>query len=129
MPKFNEFGGDLIAVRVPIMGETTSKDSLIIRTQEAQSKESEACSLGVVTELGPRAYVYDSGYYPRCKIGDAVWLTPYSGKCIKSKTGKFFTRLVNPQEIYCLVTEDDEIGNGSIEFLREIENLSTGELI
>lgn len=91
--------------------ESVGNKSDIFMSDDVIAEQAQSLVVGKVKKIGYHAYKGD----PRVgdgrqeyKIGDLVYVLPYSGKMIRKKDGSI-ERVVNDNEIYAGVEEDDDI--------------------
>jgi len=84
--------------------EVADKRGHLYVPASTREREQYAQIFGTVVEIGPNAWkAFDSGE-PWCKVGDRVAIAKYGGFVIEDPETKEQFRLLNDEDITCIVT-------------------------
>lgn len=91
--------------------ESVGSQSAIYMSDDVQAEQSQALVVGKVKKIGYHAYKGDDRVGDgriEYNIGDLVYVMPYVGRMVRKKDGSV-ERIVNDNDIYAGVEEDDDI--------------------
>lgn len=99
--------GHRILVQLEAFEEITDS-GIVLATHSERKRQQAGMDIGTVLALGPNAFLaFDDGK-PWCEVGDKVRFVRYSGNQFKSDDGKIEYSIINDEDIYAIVEDDDE---------------------